>query len=142
MSQISTRLVAARLICYINSEKFAKVTEFSWTVETTHREIEGIDSDLPYELAPTRTRVKGQLGLIRLENDGGIQGVGMAPPENLLSRQKYFTIALVDRKTDTVVFRSDYCSVDMEQWSVNARGELRGSVSFKGLTWSNEVEAH
>lgn len=132
-------ITAARLFVYVNGKKFGRCTSFSWSANTAHREIGGIDSPLPYELAPTRQSVTMQMGLLRTVADGGVEGAGMISHGEDIPTSQYFTVALVERVTDTVVFRADFCSVESQSWQVAAKGVMSGDVSIRALTWSNEV---
>lgn len=136
-------VTGARVFLYVNGKKVSRVTSFQWKSTTDYTEINGLDSSEPYELAPGITRVMGQLGLLRLAGDGGIEGLGVTAQYEDLTRQKYSTIALVDRTTQTLLFKADECVVVDQQWAVQAKGRLEGNMSFKGITWNNEfIRAH
>lgn len=131
-------VTGARVFLYINGKKVGKVTSFMWKSTTDYKEINGLDSAEPYELASEITRVVGQVGLLRLAGDGGIEGLGITAQFEDLTRQKYVTIALVDRVTQTLLFRADQCVIVDQQWSVQVKNRLEGMMSFKGITWNNE----
>lgn len=132
-----TLQTAASVVCYINGKPYGLVTTFQWSSQTARKAIYGLDSTTPYELAPTVSKVTGSLGLIRQVGDSGIEGAGIAAPVPLLPREKYFTIALIDRTTDTIIFRADYCSVTNQTWTASARALVSGSISFEALDWAN-----
>ena len=134
-------VAGARIIVYINGKKFGRATSFSWVSTTPHRKIEGIDSTVPYELAPTRQNVNATLGILKTTADGGIEGVGMVPRGEMLPRGNYFTLALVDKASGLPVFRADWCVVDSQQWQVAAKGRLEGVAQIQAVTWSNEITA-
>lgn len=123
---------------YVNGAPFGRVTSFRFSSSTPRDAIYAIDSLDPFELAPTRTRVTGSLGLVRTIADGGAEGAGMTSNYEQLSREKYFSLMLVERISDTVIFRADYCSVVTQQWDVSAKEMVRGSIEFEALDWSNE----
>lgn len=131
-------VTGARVFLYVNGNRVGRVTSFMWKSTTDYKEINGLDSGEPYELAPEITRVIGQVGLLRLAGDGGIEGLGIVPQFEDLTRQKYVTLALVDRTTKVLLFRADQCVIVDQQWAVAAKGRLEGNMSFKGVTWSNE----
>ena len=131
-------VTAARVFLYMNGQKVGRVTTFQWKSTTDYIEINGLDSSDPYELAPGITRVMGQIGLLRMAGDGGAEGLGVTAQYEDLTRQKYATIALVDRTTQTLLFKADECVVVDQQWAVQAKGRLEGNMSFKGITWNNE----
>lgn len=136
----SKLLSSAKVLCYINGQLFGRVTSFRWTSGTPRKELHGIDSSEPYELAQTTTRIVGTLGLLRQSMDGGLQGPGVVAQFANLTREKYFTIALVDRTSDTVIFQSNECSVEEENWELNPKSLMSGTLTFKGITWDNEAK--
>ncbi len=132
-------IAAARTLCYINGNLYGQVFSFNWSSSTPHREINGIDSPITVELAPTRGRCQGNIGLYRVTGDGGTEGVGATFPYSDLPRGQYFTLALVDRATGMYLFRANYCTGEQQQWQVAVKSLMTGSLSFKALTWNNEI---
>ena len=136
-----SRLVtSAKVIVYINDQPFGRVTGFSWTSATPKRPIYGIDSTEPYELAPTTSQCNGNVSLLRLIDDGGLEGPGIVAQFQSLTREKYFKVLLIERSTDTQIFRADFCSVNSQSWDVPAKGLMTGTFSFAALTWNNEAK--
>lgn len=135
----SNLMVGAKVVMYINGKPFAKVTGFSWSSSTMRRPLYGIDSSQPYELVPTVTRVAGNVSLLRGIADGGLEGAGVTPNFAFLTREKYFSVTLVERTTDTVLFHATNCSATSQSWDVPARGYVTGQMQFEALTWNNEV---
>jgi hypothetical protein len=131
-------VTAARVLCYINGRLIGKVTTFRWNIETAKDEIRGVDSAFPFELAPGATRISGTLNLIKLVGDGGAEGLGMTAPEGHAITEQYFTLALVERLSDTTVFEAPFCSVTSQSWDAQSKGRVEGSISFRALTWNNE----
>jgi hypothetical protein len=129
----------AKVVLYINGRAWAQATSFRWTCDTPTKEITGIDSSEPYELAPTRSKVTGQVALLRLVGDGGAEGAGAMVPFESLPQGKYFTLMLVDRSTDTQLFRADYCRASSQYWDVPQKGLITGSLSFEAISCSNEL---
>ena len=137
----SNMMVSAHIVCYINGQKIADANSFTWTSETPHREIMAIDFNMPFELAPGATRMSGQIGLYRKTLEAGAEGKGMVSDFNTATRDKYFTIALVDRVSNTMLFKANNCSVNSQSWNLPTRGRVSGTVSFSGITWSNEANS-
>src|SRR5690242_13500671 len=111
-------LHGARILCYINGKLFGRVTSFSWTSSTPRKKIHTIDIPHAVELATTTSDVTWQMTVLRTVNDGGSQGIGMATTGPNVSKEKYFTILLLDRGTDQTLFRADACMTDNESWTV------------------------
>lgn len=128
----------AACCCYINGKLVGRVTSFRWSSDTPRKDIYGLDSVVPYEIAPTTVSCSGSVGLIRTHADGSIEALGMTAHSSQMERERYFTLTLVDRATDTLLFRADYCAVIGQQWEVPERGLVRGTVNFRALQWNNE----
>lgn len=136
-----SRVVAsAKLILYVNGSRFTPVTSFDWRSDTPRRAIYGLDSASPYEVIPTQTRVTGTVGLVKILSDGGLEGAGIAARLEDISREKYFTMSLVDISTDTTVFSASQCSVTSQSWSAPAKGFVTGRFDFEGILWNNEFK--
>lgn len=139
----SLLVTGARVFLYLNGRKIGRATAFGWRSITPRKAIYGLDSSEPYELAPTTTKMQGTVSLLRSAGDGGVEGMGIAGQYEDLSREKYATILLLERKTGLVLFRADECSVTDQQWNVAAKAKLEGGFSFEGLTWNNEtIKSH
>lgn len=134
-------IVSAGVTVYVNGAPFGRVTSFRFSSNTPREAIYGIDSLDPFELAPTRTRITGSIGLVRTVADGGAEGAGLTTNYEQLSREKYFSLMLVERISDTVIFRADYCSVVNQQWDIAAKEMVRGTIEFEALDWSNEMRS-
>lgn len=133
--------VAAAVLVYLNGKLFGRCTSFSWTSATPHREVRVIDTQHPIELASTTVSLKWNMGVLRTVGDGGLQGAGVVAQQTDLSREKYFTIQLVERRSGLTLFRSDLCNTDTEAWSVTAKGSLAGNASGSGILWVNEASS-
>lgn len=131
-------LTSAKIVCYINGKACGYVTSFGWNSDTPMKNINGIDSLSPYELAPTSTNCTGNIGLVRTVRSGGIEALGMTAHSSVLAQARYVTITLIDRTTDSLLFRADFCAVTNQRWDVPEKGIVRGSVSFTALAWNNE----
>ncbi len=132
-------LGGAKVRLYINGLAFGRVTNFSWQSETPKKAIYGIDSTEPYELAVTTSRITGSISVLRSSGDGGAEGAGIAAPLHDLSKELYFSIALVEILTDTTIFEATRCSMTGQQWGAPAKGLMSGSISFEAIEWNNEI---
>jgi hypothetical protein len=132
-------LNGAKVRLYVNGQPFARVTDFSYNIETPLRALYGIESMEAFELAPTIGRVTGSMNLLKLQNDGGTEGVGITVPFALLARALYFSIALVEIQTGNVIFEARQCSATSQRWGVATRSFISGQVSFEALNWTGEV---
>lgn len=135
-------LRGADIQVYINGNLFAVCTGLRWSAGTGRHAIMGIDQYTPFELAPGATSIRGGMDCVRLRQDGGLEGRGLTAPEHKLLFEKYFSLAVVDRSTDTVILAVSKCAVGEQSWQVNAKGELQGQFTFEGLEWTGDGEEH
>lgn len=135
---LTRTITGARVVCYVNGKKYANVMGFSYQSNTPKKPIYALDSTDPVELAPTTTKISGTLSLYRLD-DGGVEANGLTTPYEDLPREKYFTLQLIDRGTDRVLFQAQFCSTTSQSWNFPAKHLATGSLSFEALTWQNEV---
>lgn len=135
-------ITSAAVILYVNGKPFGQVAEFSFRSTTPRRALYGLDSVDPYELAPTQAKITANMKLYRTVGDGGAEGAGLTAGFEDLSRERYFSILLVDRgASDAVIFQADLCSLSGQSWSVPSRGIITGSIEFEALTWNNDIKA-
>jgi hypothetical protein len=128
------------VILHVNGQAYGRVAEFRFNVASPRKAIYGIDCSQPFELAPTTTRVSGTLKIYRTVGDGGAEGANMMGTGRKINREKYFKLALLEKMSDTVIFRADYCSVTSQSWDVPSKGIITGTIEFEALDFSNEVE--
>lgn len=132
-------VVSAGVILYLNGKAFGRVREFSFTSATPRKPIHGIDAMEPFELMPTTSMVNGSISLYRTVGDGGAEGAAMTTQFDNIPREKYFTLQLIERLSDTVIFEARYCSVTRQSWSAPEKGLVIGTVEFEALDWTNEL---
>lgn len=132
-------LTGAHIVCYINGKLYGRVSNFTWDSQTVHKQIYGLDSADPFELAAAQTKIGGNVSIYRLIGDGGAQGAGIVPKYEDMPRGRYFNVTLLDRSTDLIVFQAKYCVLQAESWSIPMRGIITGQLHFEAIEWSNEV---
>ena len=126
------------LIVYINGDVFGVASGLEYEMSYDRRPIRGIDSLFPFELAPAGGMLSGSISCFRLHSDAGLEGRGIAARDYRISRERYFSLQIVDRITDEVILQSDACAVSTQRWSLDTHNVVRGSFSFQGIGWSNE----
>jgi hypothetical protein len=131
-------ITGSSIICYINNKLYSRVSNFTWDSQTINKAIYALDSNDPFELGATQTKIGGTVSVYRLHGDGGAQGAGMVPEYASLSRGKYFSITLIDRFNNQVLFNASNCVLQSETWSVPSKGIITGSLRFEAIDWSNE----
>lgn len=137
--QVKT-LRGADIQLYINGRIFPICSAIRWHAATGRHAIYGIDQITPFELAPGQASIKGTVECFRQRKDGGLEGRGVVAPERIILLEKYFSIAVLDRSTDTVIFAIEEAAVGDQDWRVSAKAEMSGSFSFEGIGWTNEAD--
>lgn len=135
----SKTLHTSRLAVYFNGNRYGVINNFSYNSETAHTEIFEIDSLDAVEISPTANRVEGTFDIYRTTTDGGVEGFGISQNFSDITRGRYFTIQIIDRANDVVVFAAMQCRVITQRWSMKSKDLVMGSISFKGIEWYNEV---
>jgi len=132
-------IVGAHLVCYVNSRLFAEIAGIQYTSDTPRIARKGIDTLQVVEYVPTGGAVTGTLIVYRRRQAGGIEAAGMVATYPDLAREKYFTVTLIDRATDTVAFQAEGCVVTAQSWTAG-KEHMKGQVSFLGKLASNETQ--
>ena len=135
----SRLITGAQVVVYVNGSMLGRVASIGIMNSTPRKELHTIDTLEPMELMPQSVSGHGQMQIYRLHQDGGIQALGMAAVWEDVSREKYFSILVLDRATDTTLFRADKCSTISENWTFN-RGHIMGDVAFSFVRWSNGMQ--
>lgn len=136
---ITKSLRGADLRVFINGRIYPWAIAVRWSATTGSHAIGGIDQHTPFELAVGQTTIKGTMDVCRIRNTGGLEGSGIVPTEQNMLLGKYFSLALVDRLSDTVILQIDEAFVTDQNWQTQPRGLLTGAFSFEGIAWTNEA---
>ena len=137
---IAKSLRGADIRVFINGNIYAPVVSFRWSASTGREAIHGIDQAEAQELAPGASSIKGTFEVVRIRASGGLEGAGIAAPERRILQEKYFSLTIIDRVTDTVVLHIDEAALTDQNWQTASKNITTGSFSFEGLGWSNEVD--
>lgn len=130
----------AGVVAFLNGKRYGRVRNFQWSSETPRKAQYGLDCMEPFELQPTVTRCNGRLTIYRTVGDAGAEGAGLTTPFEQLPREKYFSLMLVERGSDTVIFEATYCAVVRQSWTAPERGIVTGDVEFEAIEWNNELK--
>jgi len=133
---------APHVVCYMNGVMFGLIVGLpQWNIETAQREGRGIDSNTVQELIPGSFRVSGTFQVLRGRETGGLEGAGLVASGRAMLQQKYINIELVDRLTDTTLFKATRCAIDRQSWSVQPKGLVMGTFGFIGSDFENESKS-
>lgn len=139
MANRPVTITGPKVLVYINGKLFGRIQMFQWTSTTPRKKIHTIDIPHPVELGATTADISWNMSVLRTTGDGGAQGAGLATTASLLSREKYFTILLIDRSTNLTLFRADLCNTDSESWTVAVKDIVKGQIAGSGIAWVNEA---
>jgi hypothetical protein len=132
-------VVGAQVVLYVNGALFGRVVGFNWNSITANKAIFALDSTTAYELTSTQARVTGNISVVKVHGDGGAEGASMTTRFEDIVREKYFTLQLIDRLTNSQIFSANRCKLTSQSWSVPTRGFVSGSLSFEALEWNGEA---
>jgi hypothetical protein len=135
---ISNLVTSPHCICLVNSIPLARVGGLTYEVSSPKKELRGIDTLIPVELVPMGLSLRGTLQLYRLHQDGGAEAAGLVSTWNKATRQKYFSLMVIDRLTDTVLLQANRCDVIGQSWSIVPRQFVLGTISWQGLDYEND----
>lgn len=132
-------VIGAHAKVYVNGQPLGRTIELRTRTAYTRREVRVLDALLPVELIQSGVAVGGSLRVYRMHNDGGAEAAGIVAPIPDQTLEKYFSLLVLDRVTDTVLFRADRCSLNDQEWVYQSRGYVIGSLTFSCITGANEV---
>lgn len=125
---------------FINNKLLGFVTGVELKMSSGRRPIYELDSVTPAELAPGPRSVNGVVSVVRIRLDGGLEGRGIAATDRNIMLEKYISITLVDRLTDTVIFKCEEAAVNDQSWAIQSKNIVTGTFTFTGKGWTNELE--
>lgn len=132
-------ITAPKVKLLVNGKTYGRVTSFNWSSESPRSEKYGLDSMQAFELASTITRGSGNMTVLRLSADGGAEGAGITATYPDLSREKYFSVTMIEIGSEITIFQARRCALTSQSWNIQARGVMAGSLSFDFIDFSNET---
>lgn len=136
---MSKLLHGARSIVLINGVVLGVTAGVRFLQRTPIVEVGGIDMLDPAELVPSKTSVVGSLTIYRAAGDGGAEGAALTGPARFVSRQKYFRLELLDRKSKQVQYTCRSCMVEEQAWNFAPHELVQGQISYRGIELSSEA---
>lgn len=135
-------ITGPRVLVWVNSKLYGVVKSFSYESDTPRKGIQTIDMSNDVELGTTRVKVRWNMTVYRVGGDGGLQGAGLVARSHEISKEKYFSILVVDRLYDLPIFSAEMCQTDRESGGINAKGIMEIQLSGTGILWSNETNQY
>ena len=139
MSQ-SVVLKGAEVKTYVSGKLYAEVQSIQYTIDYGEQEIYGIDSQFPQEIAAGRVAVQGSVSGLVIKNLGGLQAYDLRAKINEILHAPYTSLRLKDRHSDKDIFWLPQMKVVSEQISIQAKGVVRISFTFKGIVPYNPLD--
>lgn len=139
MSQ-SVVLKGAEVKCYMSGKLYAEVQSVQYTIDYGEQEIYGIDSQFPQEIAPGRVSVQGTVTGLVIKNLGGLQAYDLRAKINEILHAPYTSLRLKDRFSDSDLLWLPEMKVVNEQVSIQAKGVVKISFTFKGIVPYNPLD--
>ena len=131
---------AVRLL--VNGKIIGVGTSVQISREQGIKPIYGVDVVTPQELATTGPyTVRGSITGLRTRSSGGFDGLQVVNASTLgdYFNQKYCTLELVDRKTNTVFAKVDRVLFNSDTIQVSAKTVVTISATFVGTFLTNEI---
>lgn len=135
----SNLITGPHCVCYINSVPLARAASVTADIATSRRVVKGIDVLRATELIPVEQLVGGGLSVFRLHRDGGVEAAGLIGTWDSMTREKYFSLMIIDRSTDTTVLQVDRCSIQKQSWTYQPKSYVMGTITWTGLIYNNEA---
>lgn len=132
-------LTGAKLGIYVNGRRYALAMDFSWESDSPKKALHVVDQLEAFELTPGPVRVSGTMNVIRQSGDGGAEGAGIVAPLKDISKERYFSLTVIELDTDITIFSAQRCSLVRQAWQVGARGLLRGTLTWEAIEFINEA---
>jgi hypothetical protein len=132
-------LASARILVSINGRLYGRCGGISWSAATPKKAARGVDTPYVQEYMPTTFEVSGTMTIYRMVGDGGLEGAGIQALQTDLSREKYITIQLIERETDSTILQINQATVQGQSWNAIAKGLLMGQFNFSGIIFTNEA---
>ena len=128
----SVILKGSEIKVFISGKLYKEVQSLSYTIDYGEQEIFGIDSQYAQEIAPSRVTVQGQISGVRVKTSGGLQGKSARPRITEILYAPYTSLRIQDRHSNLTLLWLPQMKVASETFSVEAKGVVKVSFSFKG----------
>lgn len=136
---ISNLITSAHCIAYINTVPLARTCGLTCNIDSPRKAVHCVDTLEPVELITTSLSASGTLQIYRLHLDGAAEAAGMIATWTSALREKYCSLMVLDRLTDSVIIEVDNFCVTGQQWSFQPKAYLIGTLSWTGFGYSNDA---
>lgn len=129
----SVVLTGASCRLYIGGKAYPEVQQISYTLDYGEKEIFGIDSIFPQEIATTRISVQGSITGVRVKLSGGLQGKDIITNINKRVFAPYVSLEIRDRQSDMKLIFIPQCKVTTQTVRISSKRVVVLSFNFKGI---------
>lgn len=136
----SVVLKGAEVKTYVGGKLYAEVQSIQYTIDYGEQEIFGIDSQFAQEIAPGRVQVQGSVTGLVIKNLGGLQAYDLRTKISEILYGPYISLRIKDRHSDSDLFWLPQMKVVSEQMSIQAKGVVKVSFTFKGIIPYNPLD--
>lgn len=130
-------LSGARCILRMNGKIVGFAFGISWNINTEATEITTIDDYMPYELAPSRITVSGQIQGFRIPGSGPGQALLQTDSLNFLY-QRYIEIEVRDSQTNNLIFLTRRALITNRSESIRSDALAEMTLNFKAIGFADE----
>lgn len=139
MSQAVT-LKGAEVKVYVAGKLYPEVQSIQYSIDYGETEIFGIDSVFPQEIAPGRISVQGSVQGLVIKTVGGLQAYDLRTKIQEVLFGPYISLRLKDRHSNSDIFWLPQMKVTNESVSIQAKGVVKLSFTFKGIIPYNPLD--
>lgn len=130
-------LSGARCVLRVNGKIIGFAFQVSWNINTSVTEINTIDDVLPYELAPKRIEVNGQISGFRIPGSGPTQQLIQSDITSFM-HQRYIDIEVRDSQTDNLIFLANRAMITSRSENIRTDNLANMTLNFKAIGWTDE----
>lgn len=127
----------ARAILKIDGNLMAFATSVSYTIDTTYKEIQGVDNSLPDELVPETIRVELTCTNLRVPKESA-SVLALQPTILNHLHQKYLSVEIRDRGTDDVLLYIPKALLVQRSGVIGSRALANETWVLKGIGYWDE----
>lgn len=124
----------------INGKTLSSIQSINWNIDYGTKQIYGIDSEFPQEIAMTKFSIKGNVSNVRLRFSEGLQGANAVPIISNMLGAKYNYIQILDRQSNKPLLEVDRAIISNQNYDVPTKGVVTFSFSFLGTIGREELE--
>ena len=129
-------LSSAAVAIYINDKPYNQAQSISWNISWGVKEIWGIDSPFPQEIADGRASISIRIQAVAIDyNQGGMQNYNATTLIGDILQAPYSALRVVNRKNGDTLLYVPNCRVSDESIDSTVKQSVKYSFTLKGLVF-------